>query len=232
METADLPKLGISFPSGIGKKMMNQQLFKCLATSPDHFPYGKNQSHTIFLITGDSGTGKTTWCRQWRNSAQTIGWRVGGLLSIPVMADQQKVAITLMDVATGEQRPLAKLSQQETQTATSPHSPRVTTGRWLFDPAVLDWGNEVLQRITAVDLLIIDELGPLEFEQGGGLQVAFPLLTTAYFQAAAVVIRPSLLNQAQQCWPDAQPIAIAQQNTALMPQLHLNPASFLQESAV
>lgn len=207
---------------------MNQQLFKYLATSPDHFPYGKNQPDTLFLITGESGVGKTTYCQQLCDSAQMNGWRVGGLLSVPVIVDGQKVAIALVDLATREKRPLATLSQQTYPS----QDDRVITGRWLFDPTAIIWGNEVLRRITAVDLLIIDELGPLEFEQEQGLQVAFDLIATAEYRMAAVVIRPSLLKQAQQRWPQAQPIPIAPQNAALPPQPSpsaINPVLSLRE---
>jgi nucleoside-triphosphatase THEP1 len=184
---------------------MKQQLFKWPAFPLDHFPYEENQTNNLFLITGDSGIGKTTGCRQWIDSVQAGGGRVGGLLSLPVIAGGQKVAIDLVDVAAGERRQLAKLRQSEANLGA------VTTGKWLFDTAVLTWGNTVLQRITAVDLLIIDELGPLEFEQGQGLQAAFELIGSGRYRMAGVVIRPSLLPQARQRWPWAQTIPVTRE---------------------
>ena len=126
--------------------MKNHQS-KWPAFPPDRFPYEKTQTNNLFLITGDSGVGKTTWCRQWVESARTEGWRVGGLLSLPVKVGAQKVAIDLVDLATDERRQLAKLRQN----ASVPD--RLTTGKWLFDTAVLAWGNEVLDWVTAVDYL-------------------------------------------------------------------------------
>ena len=185
--------------------MKNHQS-KWPAFPPDRFPYEKIQANNLFLITGDSGVGKTTWCRQWVESARTEGRRVGGLLSLPVKVGAQKVAIDLVDLATDERRQLAKLRQN----ASAPD--RLTTGKWLFDTAVLAWGNEVLDRVTAVDLLIIDELGPLEFGQGQGLQAAFDLIGAGNYGLAGVVIRPLLLQQAQQRWPEAQIISLSQQD--------------------
>ena len=182
---------------------MKDQQTKWPVCLPDHFPNKKNQTNNLFLITGDSGIGKTTWCEQWVASARADGWRVGGLLSLSVITNLQKVAIELVDLTTDERRSLATLRQ------TAPDADAVTTRKWLFDTAVLDWGNEVLRRVTAVDLLIIDELGPLEFEQGRGLQSAFDLITMARYRSAGVVIRPALLTQAQQRWPWAQTISIA-----------------------
>lgn len=181
--------------------MDNRQL-QWSARLLDHFPYGANQKNKLFLITGDSGVGKTTWCHQQLELARINGWCVGGLLSPPVMANNQKAAIDLVDLATGARQQLANLRQN----AANPTS--LTTHRWSFDPAVLAWGNEILRRITAVDLLIIDELGPLEFEKGCGLQTAFALIEAEQYQVALVVIRPSLLGQAQERWPGAQLVPI------------------------
>ncbi len=201
-ETADLPKSRIGFWGGIGKEKMNQAPSEWPAFSPDRFPHEQNQSYSRFLVTGDSGVGKTTWCQRWIDAVLADGWRVGGLLSPPVMVDGQKVAIDLVDLASGERRPLARLRPSDASPDT------VTTGKWLFDTAVLRWGNDVLRRITAVDLLIIDELGPLEFERGQGLQAAFELVAAGDYRMAGVVIRPSLISQAQQRWPASQPIPI------------------------
>ena len=202
---ARLPKLWIVFRSGIGKEKMENQQLQWSACLLDHFPYVQNQKNKLFLITGDSGVGKTTWCHQQIELARINGWRVGGLLSPPIMANNQKAAIDLVDLATGERQQLATLRRH----AANPT--RLSTHKWSFDPTVLAWGNAVLRRITAVDLLIIDELGPLEFEKGQGLQAAFDLIEAGRYFLAGVVIRPTLLTQAQQRWPEAQIIPITKE---------------------
>jgi nucleoside-triphosphatase THEP1 len=199
----------MDFRDGIGKEKMKAKPFKWPALPPDHFPHEKSQINNFLLITGHSGAGKTTWCRQWAESVRADGWRVGGLLSPPVMAGTQKVAIDLIDLHTGERRQLAQLWQKTSNPS------GISTGEWLFDPAVLTWGNDVLSKLTAVltavDLLIIDELGPLEFERGQGLQAAFDLIETGCYRMAGVVIRPSLLPQAQQHWPGAEIIPVTRE---------------------
>ena len=179
---------------------MKQQPANWPAFLLDHFPYEKNQTNNICLITGDSGVGKTTWCQRWLNLARAAGWQVAGLLSPPVLEQGQKVGIELVDLASGERRPLAQRRPSEIE------ANDLITKQWWFDTAVLDWGNHVLQQIGTVDLLIIDELGPLEFERGQGLQAAFNLVTAGNYRLAAVVVRPSLIAQAQQRWPEAQAI--------------------------
>jgi hypothetical protein len=49
--------------------------------------------------------------------------------------------------------------------------------------------------------LVIDELGPLEFNQGKGLVSALTLIDAQRYNLSFVVIRPSLLQLAKTRWP-------------------------------
>ena len=60
----------------------------------------------------------------------------------------------------------------------------------------------------ACDLLIVDELGPIELERGEGWQNGIAALNSGEYQAAVVVIRPELLDAASQLWPNASLITI------------------------
>ena len=51
---------------------------------------------------------------------------------------------------------------------------------------------------------MIDELGPLELEEGHGYQEALRLLDEERYHTALVVVRPALLPLACLRWPDAQ----------------------------
>ena len=62
--------------------------------------------------------------------------------------------------------------------------------------------------LAKLELLIIDELGPLEFVDKGGLQKAFEILDSNRYEKAIVVVRPSLLDQATSIWPSAEVIHI------------------------
>ncbi|MGB4675600.1 MAG: nucleoside-triphosphatase, partial [Aggregatilineales bacterium] len=61
----------------------------------------------VALVTGDSGAGKTTWCRSLVEAARQRGLRVAGLLSPPVFEQGVKTGIDLLDLTTGERRRLA-----------------------------------------------------------------------------------------------------------------------------
>ncbi len=149
----------------------------------------------LFLITGLSGAGKTTWCGEVVQRARARGLRVAGLWSPAVLADGRKIGIDMVDLHTLERRRLANLRGKE---ATA-----VSTIQWAFDEAVIAWGNAVLAHLPESDLLVIDELGPLEFMRGEGLLAGLQVIDNGRYRVACVVIRPSLLPEAQARWPHA-----------------------------
>jgi hypothetical protein len=72
----------------------------------------------------------------------------------------------------------------------------------------LQWCNKALQNATPCDLLIIDELGPLEFDRGEGLLAGFEANDSRQFKASLTVVRTSLLERACDRWPDAEVLII------------------------
>jgi iron complex transport system ATP-binding protein len=152
----------------------------------------------LFLVTGLSGMGKTTWCGQLIGLARARGLRVAGIWSPAVVENGRKTGIDMVDLHTNERRRLANLRGKE-ETA-------VATIQWAFDPTVITWGNQVLSNLPPADLIVIDELGPLEFVRGEGLLAGLQVLDAGAYGVAVVVIRPSLLPDAQARWPHAQVI--------------------------
>jgi len=156
----------------------------------------------LWLLTGSSGVGKTTFCRQLVQQARYLGWDVAGLLSPAWMEADKKNGILAEDVRSGNQKPLAY---------TSPHQRGdLQVGPWYFDERALDWGNRVIEKSSPCDLLIVDELGPLEFNTRVGLTMAFDIIAARNYQVGLVVIRPTLLTQARKRWPWAKPLPIAE----------------------
>ena len=149
------------------------------------------------LVTGARGTGKSHWCERLVALGRRRGWRVAGVLSPPAMAAERKVGIDLVDLASGARQRLADVRRGAGEGA--------TTERWRFSDATVAWGNEVLRRAgeTAPDLLVVDELGPLEFQRGAGLWAGLAAVDDLARGVACVVVRPSLLDAALKRWPDA-----------------------------
>jgi nucleoside-triphosphatase len=155
----------------------------------------------LFLVTGSRGAGKTTFCDHLVQAARGAGWRAGGLISHAVFEGTQRTAIDTEDLRSGETRRLA---------VAAAHGEPVTPGsqRWQFDPAALEWGDQVLAASTPCDLLVVDELGPLELERGEGWQAALAAIDAQQYAIAVVVVRAELLGEALLRWGEANLVEI------------------------
>ena len=154
-------------------------------------------SGQLILVSGPSGAGKTIWCRDQINHARSEGYTVGGVLSPGLYGDGEKVGIELLDLATGEKRLLG-----ERRPKVLPNAP---TRKWAMNDQAVAWGNLVLKSMGYYDLVVIDELGPLEFVYQRGFTEAFDLIRRRRFKTALVVVRPTLLVAAQEAWPEFIP---------------------------
>jgi len=150
----------------------------------------------IILITGGRGTGKSTLCKHVIESAKSKGWQAGGLLSLARLECGEKVGIDVINVATGVSYPLAWKNQGQ--------AAELSTHAWVFDPERMAWGNQVFQEVLPCDLLIVDELGPLEFMRNQGWLNALPVIESKKYKLALVVIRPELIDVACERWQTAE----------------------------
>ncbi|MBE3037364.1 MAG: hypothetical protein IMZ62_00905 [Chloroflexi bacterium] len=152
-----------------------------------------NEPGRLILVTGPSGSGKTRWCLALADYASILGIHVGGLVSPAVFEGDLKIGIDLLDLRSGAQRRLA-VRRGESSSGQKPAD-------WHFDDEALNWGNTVLEQLGACQLLILDELGPLELQRGVGLTNGLGLVAARRYRLACVVVRPSLLEIAQPLWP-------------------------------
>jgi nucleoside-triphosphatase THEP1 len=142
-----------------------------------------SQPRAITLLSGERGCGKTTACLRVIEAAQAAGVDVRGLVTPGrYAADGTRIAIDLVDPASGARWPLA------TRIVPKPVGGR----QWRFQPEALARGSALLQASRDCDLLVIDEIGPLELEEGGGWVDALEILQAGRYRQALVVIRPSL----------------------------------------
>ena len=139
----------------------------------------------LYLLSAPSGAGKTTFCLRLTAAARACGRSVAGVLSLPQYVDGRKTALWLAPLPMGMPRLLAHVAAPA----------EATWGKWRFLPAALAWGNASLMGIAAADLLIVDEIGPLELNRHRGLQGAFHALRSVNYRAAVVTVRPSLAER-------------------------------------
>jgi nucleoside-triphosphatase THEP1 len=139
----------------------------------------------IAILSGPIGSGKTTACRQLANLAQQRGLDCSGIVCPARFDGMDKVGIDLLDLRTGECRPLAEADNQPSE---------LRTTRYRFDAEVMAWGATILGLACPCDVLIVDEIGPLELERGQGWVNALTILREGQFDLAVVVVRPSLVE--------------------------------------
>jgi len=166
------------------------------------------QKPSILIISGVRASGKTTFCTLIANILKSNGWDVAGLLSLPVIKEGEEVAKDAFDIRSGVRRSLGSVKIDGTKTA------EVQIGRWTFNAKTIDWCNTRFQSSIPCDFLIIDEIGPLEFDQGQGFLEALSALDSGEFNHGVVVIRPHLLAAALQRWPAAEVLEITDTHQA------------------
>jgi nucleoside-triphosphatase THEP1 len=151
------------------------------------------------LLTGRRGVGKTTVCQAVAELARRRGYRPGGVITPALYAcpadwelgignwELTKVGFEAMDVGSGERWPLAHVDHKM-------GGPRV--GPYNFDPAALARVLRVLEGAISAgcDLFMMDEIGPLELEQGKGFAPILDLLPVEGPTHTLIVVRPALLD--------------------------------------
>ncbi len=134
----------------------------------------------VIIVTGVVGIGKTTVCDKVVKIARSQGYSCGGIIAHKA----QNGDIIIEDVQTGETRALASTSS----IYQGPHA-----GRYFFNPEGIDFGTQAIARGTASDILLVDELGPLEL-RGEGFAEVIEEIAAGKVNNCVVVIRKDLLS--------------------------------------
>lgn len=161
---------------------------------------------TLLIVTGDRDAGKTTFCTRLIELTQSDGRSIAGVLSPAVFEQGEKIGIDAIDLRTNERRRLADRY--------NPANCGPNTQRWSFHAEAMAWANDVLRAATPCEVLIVDELGTLEFDRGEGWQAGLAAIDARDYRLGVAVIRPELLAIARQRWPQAQVIEISETERA------------------
>jgi len=152
----------------------------------------------IYLVSGGRGAGKTTFCQKVAQAGQHAGWNVAGILSLARFDATRRAALDAHDLRGGETHLLATRRAESLPGQLN----------WDFHTSTLVWGNSVLASACPCDLLVVDELGPLELERGQGWLSGLTALDSGAFRLALAVVRPHLLFLALERWGDCRVIEI------------------------
>ncbi|KPK81193.1 MAG: hypothetical protein AMS27_15675 [Bacteroides sp. SM23_62_1] len=115
------------------------------------------RSKQIFIITGHTGSGKTTFLQNLVETIMKEGYSVTGFLAPLSLSDSQNQSYEIQNIETRKCIPLASRKAI---------SGWIKTGGFYFNPEAINAGNNIL-RIPAIlnsDLIIVDEVGPFELD--------------------------------------------------------------------
>lgn len=150
------------------------------------FPFPISGNHSILVVSGWRNVGKTTFCLKAVEQYRKAGLKVGGLLSPGRFENHKKNGAFAVDLSSRESRLAASQFPEEID--------GVRFGSWVFDTEVFKWGNQRLLQTTDLDVLVLDELGYLEFDLNAGWTASFEVLRRKDYGVALVVIRPECID--------------------------------------
>jgi nucleoside-triphosphatase THEP1 len=144
----------------------------------------------FILLTGKGGSGKTTACWKALPGLRASGLKLAGFISPPLLdAGGKKTGIEMLNLATGEHHTFARVVSRE-------ENPDV--GVYRLESDAIDWARGVLAAalFSDIDLLVIDEIGPLELNRGTGFAFALePLADPERIPNAIAIVRRELVNE-------------------------------------
>jgi nucleoside-triphosphatase len=140
----------------------------------------------VLIVSGERGSGKTPLALAAAAQAVRAGQRVGGLICPGVFQDGEKLGFDVLELVSGVRRPLARRIPWDVA------GPQI--GPWQFAAAAFAWGNAALATSGPLDLLILDELGPLEFGRQAGWYAARARLARRDYRLALLVVRPACIG--------------------------------------
>lgn len=165
----------------------------------------------LYALSDARGAGKSSLCRRLVQAARRRGVDVAGVFSPGVFASDggggvTRIGIEVEHIRAGERRLLA----MRTKSAASPQPGfDLPVGCWWFNPQTSHWADQALAESCPCDVLIVDEIGPLELARGEGLQQGVTALQSRQYRLGIVVVRPELRGPAEARLPIRQWLDVA-----------------------
>jgi len=151
-------------------------------------------SKHVFGVTGPSGSGKTQLCQKIVGEAIELGYDVAGFVSPAIFSEETKIAINVKILPSGKEKALAILAQNDMVNN--------VYGKWKFDQKAIDLIQNHFLAIKHCDMLIVDEIGPLEIDQGKGWhkvlqhidQIDFSILVLTFREKYKAYFKNKFMN--------------------------------------
>ena len=138
----------------------------------------------VVVVTGPSSSGKTEAVTAVADRLQGADLQVVGFVQPGEFVEGEKVGFRLRDLATGQEAPLASLSERDDGDFGT---------RFQFSEGGFQLGREALSRTALKSVVIVDELGPIELRGQGHMPAVRKALAVADLGGAMIVVRRSLV---------------------------------------
>ncbi len=147
------------------------------------------------ILTGETGAGKTTRAVEVVDALRARGLKVAGVLAKGLLAESRRSGFDIVDLATGRTAALCREGH-----AVGGEEQR--WGRFSFTREGLALGREALAvESSQADVVIVDEVGPLELA-GGGWADAMDELLSRFDGLLIVVARHAVVEAVKARWGD------------------------------
>jgi nucleoside-triphosphatase len=155
------------------------------------------------LVVSESGSGKTSWCKQYINRRRESGSSVGGILSPAIEKQGQRVGSNAIDLLTGQEIPFARLSRYRSFKGGE------KVGDYTISREGILFACGAIKRAveSRCNLVVIDEVGPLELS-GNGLMPAVELALASPVNVL-IVVRSSLKEALGRRFPEYEFVVLA-----------------------
>jgi len=138
----------------------------------------------IFILTGPVHSGKTTLLKNVIRELREQKYKTGGFLSEPILKNEETVGYDLFDLRKERSFPLIRRTGEKKWQK---------VGSYFFIPQGLARAEKIILREKDVDILVVDEVGPLELS-GKGFWPALKQVIFSPLNIYLLIIRINILE--------------------------------------
>lgn len=154
----------------------------------------------VVILTGHTGSGKTTRASEVVARLRARGITVRGVLAPGLLEDGRRTGFDIINLATGES---AQLAREHAGGA----APRAQWSRFSFAEDGLALGLQALgSEALGADVVLVDEVGPFELA-GGGWAASLDCLVRDHPGVIVLVVRSSIVEEVRRRWGTADSAA-------------------------
>lgn len=196
MAFSALPGLMVAFSAKkdgiLGFRKLTYTMLDSSRTLLEKFTEAEQTRPNVFILSGDVDGGKTGMAGRIVDQLIKSGWNIRGLLSTKKEDDPEKHGYLIKDITSGKKSLLC---------SQNPALGNIKTGRFYFSEEGLTFGRKILMQSLEkpTDLVVVDELGPLELNDKGWTPAIEQLLTNSKTPHLWIV-REKLVNIIMRKW--------------------------------